>query len=314
LRKRPVLLTIGIFTAVLVLLGIGLLSGAIGSSFSNDTGLPDWFRVPRPEFKLPPETIFHIFGFPITNTIIGSWVSIALLVGLSYIVTRKIKLIPSRLQNVLEFALEGLLNFCKSIAGEKNGRLFFPMVATIFLFVIINAWLSLLPGFGSIIVTNPEGEAMHLLRGANTDLNMALALAIVSFVFVEYFGFKTLGFSYLKKFFNFGPSFRSAHDFLEGNISRGLSGLLYGIIYIFVGFLELISELVRIMSFTFRLFGNMLAGEILIIVVFFLVPLIAAIPFYGLELLVGFIQALIFSGLTLIFANLAVSHQEAETS
>jgi len=299
---------------VLALLGIGLLCGAIGSSLSDDTGVLDWFRISRPEFKLPPETTFHIFSFPITNTIIGAWVSIALLVGLSSIVTRKIKLIPSRLQNVLEFALEGLLNFCKSIAGEKNGRLFFPIVATIFLFVIVNAWLSLLPGFGSIIANNHEGEVMHVLRGANTDINMALALALVSFIFVEYFGLKVLGLRYLKKFFNFGQFFRGIRDLVRGNLSGGLSGLLNGGIRIFVGFLEMISELVRIISFTFRLFGNMIAGEILIVVAFFLVPLVATIPFYGLELLVGFVQALIFSGLTLIFATLAVSHREAETA
>ena len=313
MRKRPVLLGIGILV-VLVLLGIGLLSGAIGSSFSDDTGGLDWLRVSRPEFKLPPETVLHIFSFPITNTIIGAWVSITLLVGLSYIVTRKIKLIPSRLQNMLEFALEKLLNFCKGIAGEKNGRLFFPMVATIFLFIIVNAWLSLLPGFGSIMATNSEGEVMHLLRGANTDINMALALALVSFVFVEYFGLKTLGLRYLKKFFNFGPFFKGVRDLVRGNLSSGLSGAFMGGIHIFVGFLEMIGELVRIMSFTFRLFGNMIAGEILIVVSFFLVPLVAVIPFYGLELLVGFIQALIFGGLTLIFASLAVSHQEAETA
>ncbi len=313
MRKRPVLLGIGILV-VLVLLGIGLLSGAIGSSFSDDTGGLDWLRVSRPEFKLPPETVLHIFSFPITNTIIGAWVSITLLVGLSYIVTRKIKLIPSRLQNMLEFALEKLLNFCKGIAGEKNGRLFFPMVATIFLFIIVNAWLSLLPGFGSIMATNSEGEVMHLLRGANTDINMALALALVSFVFVEYFGLKILGLRYLKKFFNFGPFFRGVRDLVRGNLSNGLSGAFMGGIHIFVGFLEMIGELVRIVSFTFRLFGNMIAGEILIVVSFFLVPLVAVIPFYGLELLVGFIQALIFGGLTLIFATLAVAHQEAEAT
>jgi F-type H+-transporting ATPase subunit a len=297
-----------------VLLGIGLLSGAIGSGFFGNITVPGWLRVPRPEIKLAPETVFHIFSLPVTNTIIGAWVSIILLVGLSYIITRKIKLIPSRLQNMLEFTLEGLLNFCKSVAGERNGRLFFPLVATIFLFVIVNAWLSLLPGFGSILATNPEGEVMHLLRGANTDINMALALALVSFIFVEYFGLKVHGLRYLTKFFNFGSFFKGAHVLVRGNLSGGLSGIFHGGIHIFVGFLEAIGELVRIVSFTFRLFGNMIAGEILILVVFFLVPLIAVIPFYGLELLVGFVQALIFSGLTLIFANLAVSHQEAEAS
>ena len=155
---------------------------------------------------------------------------------------------------------------------------------------------------------------MYLLRGANTDINMALALALVSFIFVEYFGLKILGLRYLKKFFNFGPFFKGVRDLVGGNLSGGLGGLLSGGIHIFVGFLEMISELVRIISFTFRLFGNMIAGQILLAVAFFLVPLVAVIPFYGLKLLVGFVQALIFGGLTLIFATLAVAHQEAETS
>ncbi|GAG10209.1 unnamed protein product, partial [marine sediment metagenome] len=261
------------------------ISGALGTSLFGDLGLPSWLTVPRPDPKLPAEGVFHLFGFPITNSIIAAWLTIVFLVGISYAVTRRIKLIPSRWQSVLESVLGWLLSFCQSVAGEKNGRRFFPVVTTFFLFVIMNAWLSLLPGFGSIMVTGAEGEPVHLLRGANTDINMPLALALVSFVFVEFFGIRSLGFRYLSKFINVGQFFRSIGQLFRGKLKAGLSGMFTGVIDIFVGALEALSELIRIVSFTFRLFGNMTAGEILLLVVIFLAPWIFALPFYGLELL-----------------------------
>jgi len=276
--------------------------------------LPSWLSVPRPDPKFPAETIFHLFGFPITNSIIATWFTIVVLAGISFAVTRRIKLIPSRWQSALEFLLGWLLNFCQSVAGEKNGRRFFPIVTTIFLFVIMNAWLSLLPGFGSILVTGSEGEAVHLLRGANTDINLPLALALVSFVFVEYFGIRSRGFRYLGKFINVGRFFKSTGQLFRGRLKAGLSGLFTGFIDIFVGILETLTELVRIISFTFRLFGNMTAGEILLLIAAFLIPWVFALPFYGLELLIGFVQALIFSGLTLVFLAIAVAHHGAEAT
>ena len=130
---------------------------------------------------------------------------------------------------------------------------------------------------------------MHFLRGANTDINMPLALALVSFIFVEYFGLKSLGIRYLGKFLNVGQFLRSIGQIVRGRIRAGLNGLFTGVIHVFVGFLEALSELVRIISFTFRLFGNMTAGEILLLIAAFLIPWVFAIPFYGLELLVGFV-------------------------
>ncbi len=309
----PVL--VGISVVILALGVISLLSGALGKSFFGDIGLPGWLSLPQPHPELPAEVVFHLLGFPITNSIIAAWLSIIVLVGISYAITRRLKLIPTRLQSILEAAVGWLLNFCQEVAGEKNGRRFFPIVATIFLFVITNAWLSLLPGFGSILITNAEGEAVHLLRGANTDINMPLALALISFIFVEYWGISSLGgLRYLKKFVNVGRFFQSIGQLVRGRLRAGLSGIFNGVIDVFVGTLEALSELIRIVSFTFRLFGNMTAGEILLLIVAFLVPWVLALPFYGLELLVGFVQALIFAGLTLVFATIAVTHHEAETA
>ena len=294
---------------ILVLLAlfiVGFLSGPLGKSMFGDLGLP--FGTVQPEPKLPAETVFHLFGFPIANSVIGAWITIIFLVVFSYVVTRRMKMVPGRLQGVFESLLGWLYNFCKNVAGEEKGRLFFPVVATIFLFVAFNAWLSLIPGFGSIEIINPEGHHVHLLRGANTDVNMPLALALASFIFVELFGLRTLGIRYLTKFFNAGPFFKSLGQILRGKVRDGFSGMITGFIHIFVGILEALSEMVRIVSFTFRLFGNMTAGEILLLIAIFLVPWLFALPFYGLELLVGFVQALIFGGLTLVFLTLATAH------
>ena len=297
----------GIVFVFLALFIVGFVSGSLGRSMFGDIGLPGWLSVPRPSPELPAEEVFHIFGFPITNSIIGAWLTMIALVGFSYAVTRRMKIIPGRLQAAFEFLLGWLYDLCRRVAGEENGRRFFPVVATIFLFVAFNAWLSLIPGFGSILFTSAEGEHVHLLRGANTDINLPLALALVSFIFVEYFGLKTLGIRYLGKFLNVGQFLRGMGQVTKGKLRAGFNSLFSGIIDIFVGFLEAMSEFIRIVSFTFRLFGNMTAGEILLLIAAFLVPWVFAIPFYGLELLVGFVQALIFSGLTLVFLTLAVA-------
>ena len=298
-----------ILLAIVAMLVISFIGGAVGKSMVGDVGLPSWLSVPQPHPELPAEVVFHIGGFPITNSVIGAWVTIAFVVLGSFVITRRLRIMPRRWQALLEFALGALLNFCQSVAGEKNGRLFFPLVTTIFLFVIFNAWLSLLPGFGSILVHTAEGEA-HLLRGANTDINMPLALALVSFVFVEYYGLRVLGIRYLGKFINIGGFLKGVRLLFRGKVKESFSGMMMGAIDMFVGVLEGLSEFIRIISFTFRLFGNMTAGEILLLIIAFLVPFVAIEIFYGLELLVGFVQALIFAGLTLIFATVAVTHHE----
>ena len=299
---------VGFLAVFFLLLVAGFVIGPLGRSLFGDLGLPAWLSVPRPTPELPAEEVFHLFGFPVTNSIIGAWLTMLFLVVFSYVVTRRMKIVPGRLQSAFESLLGWLYHLCQRVAGEENGRRFFPVVATIFLFVAFNAWLSLIPGFGSIMVTTADGHHVPLLRGANTDINMPLALALVSFVFVEYFGLRSLGFRYLGKFLNVGQLLRSLGQIVRGRLRDGLIGLFTGFIHIFVGGLEALSEFIRIVSFTFRLFGNMTAGEILLLIAAFLVPWVFAIPFYGLELLVGFVQALIFGGLTLVFLTLAAVH------
>ena len=304
-------LIIGVVVVFLVLFLIGFASGPLGKSILPGLELPSWLTVAQPHPELPAEVVFHLFGLSITNSVVAAWVTIIVLVLFVFLVTRRLRVIPNRWQMLLEFGLGALLSFCQRVAGEKNGRRFFPIVATIFLFVAFNAWLSLLPGFGSILVTNPEGHEVHLLRAANTDINTPLAIALMSFVFVEFFGLRSLGIRYLGKFVNVSQFLAALRQLAKGKLLAGLNALLTGVINIFVGFVEALSELVRIVSFTLRLFGNMTAGEILLLIATFLIPFVFAMPFYGLELLVGFVQALIFGGLTLIFLTVAVaSHGE----
>ena len=305
--KRPAVLLI--FVLLLSLVVYGLMNGAIGTSLTSGEGEgTPLLEAPHPH--IPPqkigfpsgkggESVTSADGFVITNTILSSWVVMIILIGLFYMGTRNMKMVPSGLQNFLEFILESLYNFVQGVAGEENSRKFFPIIATIFLFVMLNAWVGLLPIYPALGFMDHGHMKGHLLRPAGTDLNMPLALALISFVFVEFWGLKLLKLNYLAKFVR-----------LE-NLRKGNFAQLP--IDLFVGVLELLSEFVRIVSFTFRLFGNMTAGEILLLVITYLVPFVLVLPFYGLELLVGLVQALIFAGLTLVFVVVAVTpHSEEE--
>jgi len=296
----------------LALLGLGLVMGPLGSSLLNIEA-PSFLSVSKPHVELPSEGIFHISAFTITNTLIASWLSIIVLGSLFYTCTRKMKLIPGRLQGFAEIVVEMLLSFIKSAAGEKNARIIFPVAATIFLYVLTNAYLALLPFFGTIGIFEDEHTFVPLLRAANTDVNVPLSIAIISFVFIEYWGIRSFGaLHYINGFFNFGQLRDGIVSLFKGRIRSAISGIMLGCINLFVGMLEVFSHFIRIISFTFRLFGNMTAGEILLLVVCFLVPFVATIPFYGLELLIGFIQALIFAGLTIVFGAIALTPHTEE--
>jgi F-type H+-transporting ATPase subunit a len=268
-----------------------------------------------PHVQIAPERVFAVGGIGITNTMLAAYLTTAVLALFFWRATRKTAIVPGRLQSAAELTVETFLGLCSNVAGERNGRRFFSLVMTIFLFVLVANWMGLFPGFSTIGVREHEPVAqteivpaaapaaptaegtgsektvlLPFLRGATTDLNTTLALALVSVVATQVFGIRTLGAgSYLSKFFNF----------------RG------GPIGLFVGLLELIGEISRIISFSFRLFGNIFAGEVLLAVVGFLVPLVATLPFLGLELFVGVIQAFIFAMLTLVFLTIAtIGHGE----
>jgi len=419
--KRTVII-VGVAIAVIAWLGVGLVVA----------------KGPQPEIVVPAESLWKVGPLHITNTLFTAWVVMALLIVLSFAATKSMKLMPSGIQNFVEAVVGFLLGQVEDIAGEKNGRRFFMVVATIFLFVITSNWFGLLPFFNAIgqtddvgheiykelseanpsklklkdgaytedakfagwkmedsggvvmaksgteqvefevfkgdtpgkaldryavflahsyvgdktlqatiksteeerkalsdelvrnsyvalkqdpsapklltaappegaggvseaTVTSPvTGEAVYgvdfenskklalvvpFFRGVYSDVNNTLALGIIAFFCIEFWGFQALGFGYLKKFFNFSSPIAAI-----------------------VGLLELLSEFIRIISFTFRLFGNIFAGEILVLMLTFLMPFLFVDIIYGLELFVGLIQASVFALLTLVFASMAVEH------
>lgn len=298
--------------------------------------------VSGPHISIAAEKLVTIGGLNITNSIFTSLIVSTLLISFAVIVHLKLKNTnkPTGLQNFAEMIIESLHAFIHGITGDlKKTRLFFPVISTFFLFILLNNWIGLLPGVGTIrlmvdetaevesqsslvttvnaseqvVVTDTDitventsaietngGEheevakeshgpvAVPILRPGSADLNTTLALALLSVFLTQVFGFYHLKFSYFKKFINFSSP-----------------------IMFFVGILELISEFAKIISFAFRLFGNIFAGEVLLVVISFLIPIIVPMPFYGLELFVGFIQALVFSMLSLVFFNMAThGHDE----
>lgn len=230
--------------------------------------------------SLRPEIIGTLFGIPISNSLILSLFTALLLIGGGFLVVRSLKMVPGKAQNSVETVLEGILGFMGQTLGNKEqAKKFFPLVATIFLFILFNNWIGVLPGTGSI-----EFRHAPLFRSANSDLNTTLALALISFVAIQWYGIRKLGFlRHLSKFFVFAK----------------------GPVHFFVGILELIGEFAKILSFSFRLFGNIFAGEVLLIIMMTLVPILAPFPFIMMEFFVGFIQALVFAMLTLIFLKIA---------
>ena len=370
-KPKALLITILIVSVLVISVLGGALGDALGLGFLASSLLA---------IQLPAEMIFEGDDFPtplgawnLMNTMLTTWLAMLVLIVIAIFIRRSLNEIPGRFQALFELIVEFFLNLCQSIAGRDKGRRFFPLVFTIFIFIVVANWMGILPGFGTVgRIADPEeiahhhgihhyedpaladyasedshakhdehGEDSHddhldsvtlhiftgqgsfsylapgsfseqltfeeyenqsglvgedkraghlvpFLRSANTDINMTLAMAIIAMVMVHFWGFSILGFpSHIGKFINFK----------EGPIG------------FFVGILEIISELAKVVSFTFRLFGNIFAGEVLLMALAFLLPLIGIIPFLGLELFVGVIQAFIFSMLTLVFASMAsVSH------
>jgi len=246
--------------------------------------------------SISAEPIFSLGGFNITNSMLTSVLVTVLFILLILIVsktTRKSTKPPKKysFQSIVEFTIESFYEFVKGVVGPVKARVFFPLIATLFFYILVANWMGLLPGIGSIGLIKPveaESTFVPLFRGATADINTTLALAVISMVMVQFYGFRYLGLHYLTKFFNF----------------KSVMGF-------FIGILELFSEFSKIISFTFRLFGNIFAGEVLLSVIAFLVPIFAPLPFLGLEVFVGVIQALVFAMLTLVFINMAtISHEE----
>jgi F-type H+-transporting ATPase subunit a len=242
--------------------------------------------------SIAAEKLFQLGPLPVTNSLLVTWFTILLFGVLIVVVRLSKRVVPVGIQNVVEYALETLYRtVCDTVEDEEKGRRFFPLVMTIFLFVLIVNWFGLLPGFGSIGFFHTEGEHrsfIPLLRGASADLNTTIALALISVSLTQVYSIRYLG--------------------LKGYVGRFIK--LKNPIMFFVGILELIAELAKIISFSFRLFGNIFAGEVLLLVMLTLLPFVVPLPFLVLEIFVGFIQALVFALLTLFFIKIAIVHED----
>ncbi len=276
------------------------------------------FRVEGVHIVLRPEAILTIGAFRLTNTLLTSWLSSLVLIGFSLLATRKLRDVPPprSLQNLVETILEALYNFMQRFAGEQ-ARDFFPVVAGFFLFILTANWLGLLPGMGSIGVLRQEAGRqvfVPLFRGATTDLNTTVALAICTVLATQIYGVRSSGLGgYLMRYVAIGRFLEFFRQLGRGQKPEG-SLLIRGVLDLFVGFLELFDELTKILSFSFRLFGNIFGGEVLLLVMAFLAPYVLGLPFWALELLGGFIQAFIFAVLSTAFYARAASVHAERTS
>lgn len=257
-----------------------------------------------PHISIAAEKLFAIGPLTISNSLLLTWIAMAVLLVLGLVLRARLKPVgrPGGLQNIFEIVLETWHDLISGVTGDpKLTRRFFGMIVTIFLFVLINNWLGLLPGVGSfgpaheVVATAAEHgaeAAAHvpaftpLLRAGTADLSFTITLALIAVLTVQFQGVRELGlWGYFRRFFNFS----------------------HGPIMFFVGLLELLSEFVKIVSFSFRLFGNIFAGEVILAVMIFLAPFAIPMPFYAFEIFVGFIQAFVFAMLTLAFCKMATT-------
>jgi len=245
-----------------------------------------------PHVSLKAEKIFEVFGFPVTNSYLTSLI-VLILLSLAFLhynsqIKSGLKK-KSKFFYLIHFINESLYHFFNTILGDQT-KIAYPLVASFFIYILVQNWFGLLPGIGSLLIKTCHAGECHsipLFRGATADLNTTIGLGMLSVLLCQVYGVRALGAKeYIKKFYN-----------LKNPIS------------FFIGTLEILSEFSKVFSFGFRLFGNIFAGEVLLVVIAFLVPVLASFPFLLLELFVGFIQAVVFATLTAVFINLAMSKQ-----
>lgn len=235
---------------------------------------------------LAAERIFTVWGMPVSNTLLTAWIVVGILLIAGFLLGRGVKLIPGRVQNAFEMLFEFVFEYMEATLGSRDlARRFFPLIMTMFLFIFAANIFEFLP-FMEALRVSVHGESVPFLRSVNTDLNVTLALALIAYLVIEVTGIVVLG------FFRYGSKFV--------NLKGGVLG--FGI-----GLIEFISNLARLISFSFRLFGNIFAGGILIAVAVAFIPVVLPVPLMLFELFVALVQAAIFAILTLAFIKIAIS-------
>ncbi len=253
-------------------------------------------------------TVFHIGGFPITNSMLVTWIVAVVVIVFAQVAMRNVKEVPDGAQNFWELLVETLYNFLEDIIGADLAKKTFWFFATIFIFILFTNWFGLIPGVGTILVHTDDGM-QPLLRGGNADLNMTFAM---SAIFMVLWLIWALQFNGIWGF--------ALHIFGPKGESTGFIKYMMIVIFFLVGFLELISIAFRPISLSFRLYGNVFAGENLLEAMSKVVQqpawakavfsALLPVPFYFLELLVGLVQAFVFMLLTTVFTALICSHEE----
>jgi F-type H+-transporting ATPase subunit a len=262
------------------------------------------------EITLFAEPIGTIGGWmPVTNSLLTSWLSVVVIIFLAVLVRARISKTPRGLQNYFEAFWEGALSIADSITTSREKSVkFLPLAASLFLFIMINNWLGLLPGIGTIGY-GASGESVPLLRGATADLNTTIALSLITIVITHIVGVTMItAKQHVEKFLPFRTLFAMPMQVIK---HKDFTALLISPIKFFVGILEIVGELAKVMSLSFRLFGNIFAGEVLLSSMMMLFAYVLPVPFMFLEVMVGVIQAFIFAMLTLVFLTMmSTSHEE----
>lgn len=232
------------------------------------------------------EHLFQLGGFPITNSFLNTLFVDFIIVGIIFYISKNINIFPNKIQSLIEIAIETFYNLTESIAQKRVEKIF-PYFMSFFIFILLSNWSGLIPGVGSIGFFEDK-KLIPLLKSSTSDINTTLALALISVIATHIMSVKTIGIKdYLSRFFSLNP------------------------INLFVGILEIISEITKIVSLSFRLFGNIFAGEIVLLTVSSIFAFIVPLPFLLLEIIVGLVQALVFSMLTMVFMSiLTTSHHE----
>ena len=262
------------------------------------------------ENTLYAEPIAHVGSFPITNAMLNSWLVLVIVIILAVALRRSLKKVPKGLQNGMEMIVEMFLDLFDSVTGSRKKSLeFAPFALAFFFFILLNNWSGIVPGVGSIgQIVSRDGARYFIpyFRGGTADLNTTLALATIGVVVSHIVGVIAVGWwNYLNKFINIKALLE-----IPKKVLKDPTILIVNPIKIFVGFIEIISELAKVASLSFRLFGNVFAGEVLLASMSAILAFGLPLPFLFLEILVGLIQALIFTMLTLTYLTINTTQEE----
>jgi F-type H+-transporting ATPase subunit a len=269
------------------------------------------------------EPVLNVAGFAVTNSVVNGVLAVVFFSAVAVALNaRQLQAVPRGLQNFAEMVLEGMLGFMDQVTHDRaKSRRFLPIVGTLFLYILLSNWLGLLPGVGSIGITaNLHGheEFLPLFRPVTSDLNATVVMAVFSVLVSHVIGAASVGvLRYGNKFVKLGDLWHALVGFTKKPFGQAVVGLFTAIVELGVGLIEIVSEVAKMISLSLRLFGNVFAGEVLLSVIAGLVAWGVPLPFMAMELIVGVVQALVFSTLVLVYLVIAVekphgAHDEAD--